>query len=121
MKFVRQEYIITTVCNEEFDDFQTIKTLLTNLLNEELNFSLSMKKYFRSEYDYKMMYYKKVRVEKVDDEKVDFLIINPSFSTSIKNISFDDIIEIRAITSKNDIFKSKKDVERWDILDIEKD
>ena len=118
MRFIRKEHIITTICNEEVIEEKTINSLLNNLKNNRIEFSLTIQKYFSSVYDYKNIRYDKVRVKKVEENEVDFIIFDNNSITSLKNIPFIDIVEINAITMVDKILKIKPDLTRWEIMDI---
>ncbi len=118
MRFIRKEKIITTICNTEVSEEETINSLLDNLKKSGIEFSLTIKKYFSSLYDYKNIIYNKVRVEKIGDNIVDFIILDKSVIMHLKDIFFSDIVEISAITTINKILKTKPNLTRFDFLDI---
>lgn len=121
MRFIRQEHIVTTIINRDISDVDTIKDVLENLLKSSIFFSLILQKTFQSDYTYHTMSYTKSRVKQVREQVVDFIVFNRSALTTIKNISFEDIVEIRAITEKNKILKTHPDISRYGLMDIEED
>ena len=121
MKFVRQEKIITTICNEEISDIKTIKEVLENLLKDRIRFSISIRKYIPNTSSCQTLIYEKVKVKKVYDEKVDFIILMESSVVVLSDISFNDIESIYAITTKQDIFKVKPDADRFDLMELDLD
>lgn len=118
MRYVRKEHIITTICNEDVTEDDVINSVLDSLKSNMVEFSLNVKKYFPSCYDFKYTYYSKVKVESVGDNTVDFLIFDKSSTTHLRGIHFSDIVEINAITTFDKILKTKPDATRWDFLDI---
>ena len=122
MRFIRREHIITTICNTEILEEEIINSLLKNLKERGIEFSLTIKKYFDSSYGYKNIIYDKVRIEKIVEESiVDFIIFDKFVVMHLKNISFSDIVEISAITTVDKILKTKPDLTRFDFMDIEDD
>jgi len=120
MRFIRQEHLITTICNQEITDDKIITRVLSNLLKGCIEFSLSYNKLFQSDYTSRIMYYSKVKVKEVHENTVDFFILTQGV-TVIKGIEFGDLGEIKAITTKHDILKIKPDATRFDLMDIEED
>lgn len=118
MRYIRKEHLITTICNQEIEEEDIIKRLLSNLKDNSIEFSLDIKKYFPSLYDYKNIQYGKVRVKEVQENTVDFTVFDRGSITHLNNIDFSDVVEINAITTVNKILQIKPDVTRWDILDI---
>jgi len=89
--------------------------------NNMIEFSLSIKKYFPSLYCHKNIQYSKVRVKDVELNMADFIVFDKFSTTHLNGIDFSDIVEINAITTSNKILKTKPDLTRWDILDINED
>ena len=118
MRYVRKEHIITTICNEDVMDDNVISGLLSNLKENRIEFSLSVRKFFPSLHDYKNTYYSRVKVKNTGDTFADFLVFDKSSTTHLSGISFSDIIEINAITMIDKILKTKIDPTRFDLLDI---
>ena len=118
MRFIRKEHIITTICNTEVSEEEIINSLLKNLKERGIEFSLTIKKYFSSIHDYKNIIYEKVRVEKIGDSIVDFIILDKSIIMHLKSIFFSDIVEISAITTIDKILKTKSKLTRFDLIDI---
>jgi len=118
MRFIRQEHITTTICDKKLSDIEIIKTLLENLMKSRLDFSLTIKKHFQSDYGYRTVNYEKARIKKVNETTIDFLIFTQSATTKIKNINFTDVVEIFAITKKSEILKKHPDISRFGLMDI---
>jgi len=121
MRFIRKEHIMTTICNQEVEENDVINSVLNNLKNNMIEFSLSIKKYFPSLYCHKNIQYSKVRVKDVELNMADFIVFDKFSTTHLNGIDFSDIVEINAITTSNKILKTKPDLTRWDILDINED
>jgi hypothetical protein len=121
MRFIRREHIITTICNKEVSDSESIINVLEKLLELRIDFSLIIKKSFNSDYDYSTISYDKARVKKVDGENIDFLIFNKTALTTISNISINDIVEVLAITEKTNILKKHPEVTRFGLMDFEEE
>ena len=119
MKFLRQEYIITTISNKEVSDLETIKNVLNNLKKENIEFSLVTQKPSDLGYSNLRLSYEKVRVKSVNENSVDFIVFNKSSMTNITDISFNNLIEIIAITKKNNILEAENATDRFGLMDIE--
>jgi hypothetical protein len=119
MRFVRKEHIITTICNEEVSDNDAITTLIKNLKEDKIEFSLTLKRYFASIGDYKEMFYNKVRVKNVESLKVDFNIFDHGVYTILKDIDYSDIVKINAVTTIDRMIKVQPELTRADYLDID--
>ena len=119
MRFIREERIITTICNEVVSDKETIVSLLNNLKKSRIEFSLIIKKFFGANTGYRRIEYNKVRVDKVKEELADFLVLDKKCITHVKNIPFSEILEISAITTIDKILKVEPDITKWELLDIE--
>lgn len=119
MRYIRKEKVITTICNEEVTENDIVVSLLDNLKNNMIEFSLSVRKYFPSlQYSHKNVQYNKVKIKNVKESVVDFMIFDRSSTTHLNGVLFSDIVEIEAVTTVDKILKSKTDPTRWDFLDI---
>ena len=120
MRFIRKEFIVTTIFNKDLTDEEEILTVFTNLFNERIEFSLIMRKYMPINYDFFKMNFEKVRIEKIyeEDKRLDLIAFKKGMKTSMKGVSFDDIVEIDATTTKHKILDIDSDHDRFDILDI---
>lgn len=121
MRFIRQEHLVTTICNKKLTDLDDIKTLLYNIKKASIEFSLVVNKESHNNYYDQQFSYEKVKIKKVNETTVDFMIFNKSAITNLKEIEFTNILEISAITKKNRILDYKSNVSRHDLLDIEED
>ena len=52
MRFIRKEYIVTTIFNKELTVKDEILTVFTNLFDHRINFSMIMKKYMPLQCDF---------------------------------------------------------------------
>lgn len=119
MKFIRKEFIVTTIFDKELTEKDDILIVLKNLLNERIDFSMTIRKYMPQQQDYFNINFEKVRVKKIyDDDTVDLLAFKKGVKTSMKKISIDDLITIEATTKKYKILDVISDVSRFDILDL---
>lgn len=120
MKFIRREFIVTTIFDKELTEKDDILTVLKNLLNERIDFSMTMKKYMPQQQDYFSMNFEKVRVQKIykDDDTIDLLAFKNGVKTSMKKVRIDDIVSIEATTKKYKILDVVSDIDRFDILDL---
>lgn len=121
MRFIRQEYIITTICNKKLTDIDEIKTVLYHIKKDGIEFTVCINYMSHNgRYDYSSSH-RNVKIKKVNETTVDFIIFNKSAITNLKEIQFNNIVEISAITKKNIILDYKNDVSRHELLDIEED
>jgi len=121
MRFVKKEPVITTIFNEEIADDDTIVLILESLQKYGVQFSLTVKKYFSYIGEEKFIPYSRVKIKKIHPEErtVDICVVKHSSLATLSNISFDDISEITAITTKNDVFTRRlSSVTRFELLDI---
>lgn len=119
MKFIRKEYIVTTIFNKELTEKDEILIVLNNLLNERIDFSLIMKKFMPYQKGYFNMSFERVRVKKIyEDDTIDLLIFKKGVKTSMKKVLINNIVEIEAITKKYKIIDVDSDIDRFDILDL---
>lgn len=119
MRFIRKEFITTTIFNKELTEKNEILIVFNNLLNERIEFSMTMKKHLFHQQDYFNINFERVRVKKIhEDDTVDLLAFKKGVKTSMKKVPFTDIIEIKAITTKHKILDVDSDIDRFDILDL---
>lgn len=119
MKFIRKEFIVTTIFDKELTEKDDILTVLKNLLNERIDFSMIVKKYKPQQQDYFNMSFDKVRVKKIyADDTIDLLAFKEGVKTSMKKISIDNLVSIEAITKKHKILDVVSEIDRFDILDL---
>ena len=121
MRFIREERLITTICNEEVSDPETILEILNNLKKHMVEFSLVIKKFFGENLGYRRIDYDKVRIDKIKEETVDFIVLDKKSITHVRDVLFSEILEISAITTVDKILKVKPGVTRWDLMDFSKD
>jgi len=119
MRFIRQENLRTTICNEEVLDNETISEVLNNLKKSNIFFLMTVKSFSETSYKTNMVSYEKVRVKEVREEEIDFRVFNNGYNTVVNGIKFENIVEILAITNKNKILRTKPDVNRFSLMDIE--
>ncbi len=120
MRFIRKEYIITTIFNKDLTKKDEILTVFKNLYAYRISFSMTMKKYMPLQHDYFNMSFEKVRIKEINkDETVNLLTFKGSVKTVVKNVPFDDIIEVNATTKKYKILEIDSDITRFDILDFD--
>ncbi len=119
MKFIRKEFIVTTIFNKELTEKDEVLIVLKNLLNERIDFSLTMKKYMAHQQDYFDMSFERVRIKKInEDDTVDLLAFKKGVKTSMKNVSIDHLVLIEATTKKYKILDVDSNIDRFDILDL---
>jgi len=121
MRFIRQEEIITTICNKEVVEDEYIIRLLKRLQEESIYFALSLKKMYHSDYNEHIITHNKSKVKKVNDNNltVDFYIYKDSSLVVLKAIPFDEIDEIFALTKKNNLLECGRDKGFFDYIDLE--
>jgi hypothetical protein len=121
MRFIRQEEIITTICNKEIEDNKNIAFVLERLKEEGVYFALTIKKMFSSDYRDRTIAYEKVKVKNVNAEtdKVDFIVYKGSSLIKLTNMDFEDINEIFALTKKTNLLDSSQNKGFFDYIDIE--
>ena len=119
MKFIRKEFITTTIFDKELIEKDEIKIVLKNLFHEKIDFSLTMKKYMPHQQEFFDMSFERVRVKKINDnETVDLLAFKKGIKTTMKNVSIDHLVSIEAKTKKHKILDVDSNIDRFDILDL---
>ena len=122
MKFVRSEYSLSIVTDQDVNNSEEKKSILNNLNKFDVEFSLTMRKFFPSNYDYESVEFEKVRISEVheDSDSVDLMVFKDTGSLVMRNISIEDLEAINAVTMKNKIMDEYIRVSRWDLLEFEK-
>jgi len=122
MKFLRQEIITTTTCNENVTEHSSINQIFKSLKHNDFSFSISLKRFFMSTGEIKNIFYKEAKIENVYNNKVDLLIFKNQGIMRIKEIDFNKIDEIIVITHQSQMSKMLKQsnkISRFDLMDIE--
>jgi len=117
MKYIRQEHLITTVCNESVEDEAIIKKLLSKIKSDSIYFSIS----YINEVNYSenIINYDNVRIQDVKEDNFDFCVYGKSSIVRIKNIPFNDIIKIQVVTEKKNILVDKNNKNKFSLLGLE--
>lgn len=121
MKFIRSEYSLSIVTDEEINDIENQKKILNNLYHFNVEFSLTIRKFFPSNYEYENVSFEKVRISKVHKDKnaVDIMVFKEIGSLIVRDIKFEDIVKVDAITMKHDIMGEYIKISRWSLLEFE--
>ena len=120
MKYIRQEHIVTTICKENLEEVDIIKGLMENLLKESLAFSISIKKAEKDIFaKTHITSYDNTRLKKVNEDSIDLIVFGKSVHVSLNNIKFEDIVELKVITTKSKLVDVKDNLTRFDLIDIE--
>jgi len=117
MKYVRQEHIITTICDENIEDINEIRSLIERIKDNMMYISIAFRKK-SNDYSEHIISYKNARIKKVHDNIIDFTVYNNSSIININKIALDDIIKIHVVTEKNNILKSKSK-NKFGLLNLE--
>lgn len=121
MRFIRQEEIITTICNKEVKEEEYIVRLLQKLQEEGIYFALTIKKLYLSDYEERIMLHSKAKVRNVRavGATVDFYVYRETSLIMLNNVSFDDISEIFALTKKTNLLDCNPDKGFFSFIDLE--
>ena len=94
---------------------------MQKLRDEGIYFSLTIRKMYHSDYNDHIMTHSKVKVKDVDEENlaVDFYVYKDSSLIMMNNVSFDEIVEIFALTKKNNLLECGPDKGFFDFIDLE--
>lgn len=122
-RFIRSEYSLSLITDKVLKDEEDILIMLNNLKKNNVEFSLVMKKFFQSDYEYKTFNYDKVRIRQINEEEetVDLVYFARNGRLVLKDVKFEDLLEIRATTAKNKILEEYEGISRWNLLDFEED
>lgn len=121
MRFVRSEYSLSVITDKKIEEKKDVVDILNNLQKYNVEFKLSFRKFFITDYVYKEITHDKVRISKInhEEETVDLISFDKKCSLIMRNIKIEDLIEIKATTAKNNILGEYVKMERWDLLDFE--
>ena len=121
MRFIRQEEIITTICNQEVKEDDYIARLLQKLKEEGIYFALTIKKLYQSDYVERTIMHSKVKVKDVhtEESKVDFYVYKESSLIRLNDVTFDEISEIFALTKKANLLECNSDKGIFGFIDLE--
>ena len=117
MKYIRQEHIITTICDQNIEDLNEIKSLVEKIKDKRMYIFIAFRKK-NNNYDEHIISYKNARLKKVYDNSIDFTVYSNTSTININNIALDDIIKIHVITEKNNILKIKGE-NKFGLLNLE--
>lgn len=122
MRFIRSEYSLSVVTDQKVEEGDKIRNVLNNLQKFNVEFALSLQRFFPTGHEYETIVFEKVRVNKLhkDKDMVDLIIFKGQASLMMKDIKFEDLLEIGAVTIKNKILDEYIKVSQWDLLDFEK-
>ena len=120
MRFKRIEQITTIVIDKDVTEINDIRKIFENLLKFHVEFSITLRKFFPSTYEYKKHHFQQTRVNKIhqDKDEVDLMSFDKGTTFKIKNIKFEDILFIEAVNRREKILEGYNDVTRWDLLDF---
>lgn len=107
MRYVKFQTTVEKVVDEIVDDYATIKLILSNLKNNELDCALRLS-------DGPKM--TGVRIDRVNDDDFTFRVINAR-STLSKKAKFSDVDYLEVNTDAELICRTKPNVSRWTLLD----
>jgi hypothetical protein len=118
MRFIRKKHIITTVFNKDLTDIDDVKIVFNSLNEYKLEFSIIMRKLSPSN-DYNIINFEKVVIKKIhDDDSFDLISFKHGSKIIVKNINFNDVIEIEAITMRNEVLNINSELNKFNFLDI---
>ena len=121
MRFIRKEHIITTIFNKELTEEDEVKIVFNNIQKHGLEFSIVLKKFVPSNYDFINLNFDKVKIKKVyiEEKKIDILIFKDKIKTEMKRIPFEDVVEVKVITTKHKILDVDSTTTRFELLDLD--
>lgn len=121
MRFIRQEKIITTICDKEVEEDKYIVSLLQKLKEEAVYFTLVIKKVYQSDYVERTMIHDKVKVKDVsqDGTTADFCVFKDTSLFMLKGVEFHEISEIFALTEKINLLDFGREKSFFDYIDLE--
>ena len=95
-----------------------MRKTLHNLKKDSIEFSVIIRKESSWAGSSQSLPYNNVKVNEVRDDSVDFIIFSKSSINYIKDIPFDSIYEISAITKRSNILQHGPEFDRWSLMDI---
>ncbi len=119
MRFTRKKQITTTIFNKELSNVETIRMVFSNMHSHGVEFSMIMRKFMPSEYDYINLSFEQVRIKSInDDGTLDLLTFKKGIKTTMRNIPLSNISEVNVITRQYAIIDVDDALTRWEILDL---
>jgi hypothetical protein len=120
MRFIRKEQIITTIFNKDIDDKEIMNLIFENLYSHSIEFSITLRKYDSNNGDSFSVSYEKAKVIKLHKNKssFDMIVFKRGVKTKIRDVSFDEVVEVMAMTCKHNILDKDDALTRWEILDL---
>ena len=119
MRFIRKEFIETTIFNKELTDDVSIRTVFENLFSHNIDFSITIKKYLTYQCEYFNLNFEKARIKAVyDDNTLDLLTLKKGVKTVMNKVPFSEVVEVFATTKKHNIIDVDDTRTRWEILDF---
>lgn len=114
MRYVRQQRVITTVCDEEITDMDTVRSLMDQLAKSDAYVSIS---YNDPQSGYTRNH-ENVRVRSLKDDKLGIQIHNKTSTFNVHNIPLDHILSVKLVSDSNNIVVANDKITRFDLLDI---
>jgi len=114
MRIKRKQIIVTTVVDREVSLPEDIKQILSSIAKGSVDV---MVEYRDPSNDY-VKRHEKCRIKEVFDDRVSIKIFQQGGQFSANNIPFENILTVEMVTEKKNIIANKKDMTRFDLMDI---
>ena len=112
MKYLQQEYVLTTLREEELKDKDEIATILNDCRSKNVDVSLSIEMNGTH-----VVHHDRVRVNKVENTSVDFTILQKRQRFKMKQVPFGNIRELKIVNYPL-IYQGKGESSREDFYDL---
>jgi len=114
MRYVRKQFILSVVTDENIDDLSSIKDLVKALSQAKTDVSIT----FRKDKMEQPTSYDRVRIEKLEDQTFDIVVLHQTHTFSLKKIAYDSIDYLCSVVTPSEIFRKKSSPSKGDVLDL---
>ena len=117
MRYLRQQRVVKTICDEEITDKETIASLFEYLAKTDVSLFLS----YTDEKSGHALNYDNVRVKSFKDGMIDIKVNHSNAVFGVSKIPIASISFVKLITDTNNVIISNEKITRYDLMDLGED
>ena len=111
--------MVTTIFNKDLTEQDEILTVFKNLHKYRIGFSMIMRKLLPQQGEYFNINFEEVKIKQInEDNTLDLIAYKKGIKTVIRQVPFNDIVEMSATTIKNKVIDYDSSITRFDLLDL---
>jgi hypothetical protein len=114
MKYIKNQYVLTNIVSENIEDATTKLEIFKTLKCAKSDISIA----FRREPDHPLTTYDRIRIDRVNDDSIDIVVVNATHTMSVKKIPINLIELITTTTTPSEIFRKKNNLTKGDVFDL---